>query len=81
MPPPQAMEPAHYWYYMLELGFYGSLLLRISVDIKRKVNIHSFSHKSNTTFAAKLTVILQSVGFSCRHFCFDEKLQVVAVTY
>lgn len=31
------MERAHYWYYMLELGFYGSLLLRISVDIKRKV--------------------------------------------
>lgn len=31
------MEGAHYWYYMLELGFYGSLLLRISVDVKRKV--------------------------------------------
>lgn len=31
------MERAHYWYYMLELGFYISLLLRISVDIKRKV--------------------------------------------
>lgn len=35
--PPQPMEAAHFWYYMLELGFYGSLLLRISVDIKRKV--------------------------------------------
>ncbi|KAM8850322.1 ceramide synthase 2-like isoform 2-T3 [Spinachia spinachia] len=34
--PVQPMERAHYWYYMLELGFYGSLLLRISVDIKRK---------------------------------------------
>lgn len=36
---PQPMERAHYWYYMLELGFYLSLLLRISVDIKRKVNL------------------------------------------
>lgn len=35
---PQPMERAHYWYYMLELGFYGSLLLRISVDVKRKVS-------------------------------------------
>uniref|UniRef100_A0A1A8AK04 Ceramide synthase 4 n=1 Tax=Nothobranchius furzeri TaxID=105023 RepID=A0A1A8AK04_NOTFU len=34
--PVQPMERAHFWYYMLELGFYGSLLLRISVDIKRK---------------------------------------------
>lgn len=33
------MERAHYWYYMLELGFYGSLLLRISVDVKRKVRM------------------------------------------
>lgn len=33
----EVMERAHYWYYMLELGFYLSLLLRISVDIRRKV--------------------------------------------
>lgn len=33
----QVMERAHYWYYMLELGFYLSLLLRISVDVRRKV--------------------------------------------
>ncbi|XP_078791760.1 ceramide synthase 2 isoform X3 [Oryzias latipes] len=34
--PFQPLERAHFWYYMLELGFYFSLLLRISVDIKRK---------------------------------------------
>ncbi|XP_035990813.1 ceramide synthase 2 isoform X2 [Fundulus heteroclitus] len=34
--PFQPLERAHFWYYMLELGFYGSLLLRISVDVKRK---------------------------------------------
>lgn len=33
----EVMERAHYWYYMLELGFYLSLLLRISVDVRRKV--------------------------------------------
>lgn len=38
----QVMERAHYWYYMLELGFYVSLLLRISVDIRRKVKTSMF---------------------------------------
>ena len=34
----QHLERAHYWYYQLELGFYLSLLLRVSVDVKRKVH-------------------------------------------
>ncbi|KAL4608047.1 ceramide synthase 2-like isoform X1 [Arapaima gigas] len=34
--PQQEIEPAHYWYYMLELGFYWSLLFCVSVDVKRK---------------------------------------------
>lgn len=38
----QVMERAHYCYYMLELGFYLSLLLRISVDVRRKVKISIF---------------------------------------
>nr|XP_020471842.1 ceramide synthase 2-like [Monopterus albus] len=40
--PEQPMERAHYWYYMLELSFYNSLLLRIFVDIKRKVRASTF---------------------------------------
>lgn len=40
----QVMERAHYCYYMLELGFYLSLLLRISVDVRRKVKISVFLH-------------------------------------
>lgn len=44
----QPMERAHYWYYMLELGFYLSLLLRISVDIKRKVNLQFLSFLQHT---------------------------------
>uniref|UniRef100_A0A671RCG3 Ceramide synthase 2-like n=1 Tax=Sinocyclocheilus anshuiensis TaxID=1608454 RepID=A0A671RCG3_9TELE len=35
--PQQPVQDAHYWYYMLELGFYWSLLLCVSVDVKRKV--------------------------------------------
>ncbi|KAK2895447.1 ceramide synthase 2-like isoform X1 [Channa argus] len=48
--PIQAMERAHYWYYMLELGFYGSLLLRISVDIKRKDFKEQVIHHLATIF-------------------------------
>lgn len=35
----QAVEPAHHWYYILEMGFYVSLLLSVSVDVKRKVSV------------------------------------------
>ncbi|XP_063804136.1 ceramide synthase 2 isoform X2 [Pseudophryne corroboree] len=34
--PKQSMLPSQYWYYMIELGFYWSLLFRIAFDVKRK---------------------------------------------
>ncbi|XP_063056218.1 ceramide synthase 2-like [Engraulis encrasicolus] len=34
--PKQPVAEAHYWYYIMELGFYWSLLLCVSVDVKRK---------------------------------------------
>ncbi|KAJ8371571.1 hypothetical protein AAFF_G00307190 [Aldrovandia affinis] len=34
--PQQSISQAHYWYYLTELAFYWSLLLCVSVDIKRK---------------------------------------------
>lgn len=34
--PKQPVSETHYWYYVLELGFYLSLLLCVSVDVKRK---------------------------------------------
>ncbi|KAG7524335.1 hypothetical protein JOB18_010580 [Solea senegalensis] len=48
--PVQPMERAHYWYYMLELSFYVSLLLRISVDVKRKDFKEQVIHHLATIF-------------------------------
>ncbi|KAJ0011741.1 hypothetical protein NQD34_012716 [Periophthalmus magnuspinnatus] len=48
--PVQPMEWTHYWYYMLELGFYASLLLRISVDVKRKDFREQVIHHLATIF-------------------------------
>ncbi|XP_078526014.1 ceramide synthase 2 isoform X2 [Lissotriton helveticus] len=34
--PKQTLLPSQYWYYMIELGFYWSLLFRVAFDVKRK---------------------------------------------
>lgn len=34
--PKQTMLPSQYWYYLLEMGFYLSLLLSLTFDVKRK---------------------------------------------
>lgn len=36
-PCPQSVLPSQYWYYMIELSFYWSLLFSIASDVKRKV--------------------------------------------
>ncbi|XP_062337779.1 ceramide synthase 2-like [Osmerus eperlanus] len=48
--PLQHLERAHYWYYQLELGFYLSLLLRVSVDVKRKDFREQVLHHLATSF-------------------------------
>ncbi|XP_037537677.1 ceramide synthase 2-like [Nematolebias whitei] len=48
--PVQPMERAHFWYYMLELGFYGSLVLRIFVDVRRKDFKEQVIHHLATIF-------------------------------
>ncbi|GAA6220614.1 ceramide synthase 2-like [Lates japonicus] len=34
--PVLTLLPSQYWYYMIELGFYGSLLFSVASDVKRK---------------------------------------------
>ncbi|XP_021179849.2 ceramide synthase 2 [Fundulus heteroclitus] len=48
--PKQPVADVHYWYYMLELGFYLSLLLSISVDVKRKDFKEQVVHHIATIF-------------------------------
>lgn len=48
--PKQAVAESHYWYYLLELTFYVSLLLCVSVDIKRKDFKEQVIHHIATIF-------------------------------
>lgn len=41
----QTLLPSQYWYYMIELGFYGSLLFSVASDVKRKVSELSWDGK------------------------------------
>lgn len=34
----QPLLPSQYWYYVIELGFYVSLLFSVASDVKRKVS-------------------------------------------
>ncbi|KAL0966642.1 hypothetical protein UPYG_G00297780 [Umbra pygmaea] len=48
--PQQPVERVHFWYYQLELGFYLSLLLCVSVDVKRKDFKEQVIHHIATIF-------------------------------
>uniref|UniRef100_A0A1A8MHH5 Ceramide synthase 4a n=1 Tax=Nothobranchius pienaari TaxID=704102 RepID=A0A1A8MHH5_9TELE len=48
--PKQPVADVHYWYYMLEMSFYLSLLLSISVDVKRKDFKEQVIHHIATLF-------------------------------
>ncbi|XP_072924721.1 ceramide synthase 4a isoform X1 [Hemitrygon akajei] len=48
--PQQVLLPSQYWYYMVELAFYWSLLLRVSLDVKRKDFKEQIIHHIATIF-------------------------------
>ncbi|XP_072099960.1 ceramide synthase 4a isoform X2 [Mobula birostris] len=48
--PKQVLLPSQYWYYMVELAFYWSLLLRVSLDVKRKDFKEQIIHHIATIF-------------------------------
>ncbi|XP_062888509.1 ceramide synthase 2-like isoform X3 [Mobula hypostoma] len=48
--PKQVLLPSQYWYYMAELAFYWSLLLRVSLDVKRKDFKEQIIHHIATIF-------------------------------
>ncbi|XP_008329223.1 ceramide synthase 2 [Cynoglossus semilaevis] len=48
--PKQPVAEAHYWYYFLEMGFYLSLLMSVSVDVKRKDFKEQVIHHIATIF-------------------------------
>ncbi|CAB1334537.1 unnamed protein product, partial [Coregonus sp. 'balchen'] len=42
--------PSQYWYYMIELGFYGSLIFSVASDVKRKDFKEQMVHHMATIF-------------------------------
>ncbi|XP_059847484.1 ceramide synthase 4a isoform X2 [Hypanus sabinus] len=48
--PQQVLLSSQYWYYMVELAFYWSLLLRVSLDVKRKDFKEQIIHHIATIF-------------------------------
>ncbi|XP_029466659.1 ceramide synthase 4 isoform X1 [Rhinatrema bivittatum] len=48
--PQQPLLPVVYWYYVLELGFYWSLLLTMAFDVKRKDHQEQIVHHFTTIF-------------------------------
>ncbi|XP_043577541.1 ceramide synthase 2-like [Chiloscyllium plagiosum] len=48
--PQQVLLPSQYWYYMIELAFYWSLLFRVSWDVKRKDFKEQIIHHIATIF-------------------------------
>nr|XP_033813189.1 ceramide synthase 4 [Geotrypetes seraphini] len=78
--PHQPLLPVLYWYYILELGFYWSLLLTMAFDVKRKdlreqiihhfttIFLISFSYCANYVRAGTLVMLL--------HDCADYILEL-----
>lgn len=51
----QPLLPSQYWFYMIELGFYFSLLVSVASDVKRKVSTHTHTHTHPEPFIRMIT--------------------------
>ncbi|KTF75549.1 hypothetical protein cypCar_00048643, partial [Cyprinus carpio] len=71
--PQQPVQDVHYWYYMLELGFYWSLLLCVSVDVKRK-SAKMFNYAGWKKTCDSLFVIFAAVFLVTRLLLFPSKI-------
>lgn len=40
----QTLLDSQYWYYIIEMSFYGSLLFSVAADVKRKVIMHQYQY-------------------------------------
>uniref|UniRef100_F7CYJ2 Ceramide synthase 3 n=1 Tax=Monodelphis domestica TaxID=13616 RepID=F7CYJ2_MONDO len=70
--PKQPLLPSQYWYYMLEMSFYWSLLFRLGSDVKRKathvihhlaaLSLMSFSWCTNYIRSGTLVMLVHDVA-------------------
>ncbi|XP_068963257.1 ceramide synthase 4-like, partial [Petaurus breviceps papuanus] len=71
---PQPLQPVLYWWYVLELGFYFSLLLTLTHDVKRKdfygyiihhfmtITLMCYSYSANLMRIGVLVILLHDVS-------------------
>uniref|UniRef100_A0A673JRB0 Ceramide synthase 2b n=1 Tax=Sinocyclocheilus rhinocerous TaxID=307959 RepID=A0A673JRB0_9TELE len=60
--PTLTLLPSQYWYYMLELGFYTSLLFSVASDVKRKVSLPSSHCRPHLCISVNQTLFFEHLS-------------------